>query len=684
MARVPQISQQAPQPASFQAQGVVPYQNQAGQQLQQLAGAATNVGNAIFKKSEELRVKNDTARTSEADQMFGEFVRNELNPKSGYRSHLGKSAGDTYEQVLESLQAKRSEFAQGLQNPDQREMFNRASSARLSQARGVVDMHAAQQTNVYLGAQQSAAIKGYQADYLGNLGHPKAMLTSMANMQNTINAQADLVQATPEVRAQMMTDAVSGLHASALQMLLTDRDTGGAQLYLDINKDEIDPVELSKVTAQLDALTRNQDMADLADHIIGNAPEGSTLAQKRQYALDTAEWTVKGKNMSAEDGALLYSHLNQRYSQAKEKKAVTNTTLIEQAQQQVAQLGTNVLTSDLPIYKDLVANNLVTEFDKLRRSTGIQSRSLSNLMFDLSKGEIVTGRDGTKYKASEMTTSQMQDIINSYGGATEDLTAQYYGIVYDANIELQSQDKDDAKRVMDLRRKKVESSAMAMLTNDERNSLGMTRSANISEEDLLKKESAALRKDRFVDMLLRKVPINKNLNNENAVVEYETAIDKAVLDTPSRSESVYNAFFMGWHTDYNPMLPEDRDKDTPAWLRIDEDGDSQTERTWVSSGVYAADDLVAARGVLEEIWVRSVLPAEEGETDEAYGKRIIPWLDKHQVDKPQYSDRDVIEFIERSKSDESQRNLDEQQSLEAPEAKNLSTAWSRSHAGRQR
>ena len=103
---------------------------------------------------------------------------------------------------------------------------------------------------------------------------------------------------------------------------------------------------------------------------------------------------------------------------------------------------------------------------------------------------------------------------------------------------------------------------MAMLTNDERESLGMTRSANISEEDLLKKESAALRKDRFVDMLLRKVPINKNLNNENAVVEYETAIDKAVLDTPSRSESVWNAFYMWTHTDYNPMLPEDRDKDT--------------------------------------------------------------------------------------------------------------------------
>jgi len=621
----------------------VPYQNQGGQQIRQVAKAATSIGTTLFKKSEELRVKNDTARTSEADQMFADYIRNELNPKNGYRSKVGKSAGDTYEQVLESLEAKRTEFAMSLQNPEQREVFNRSSSARMGQARGVVDQHASVQTNIYLGAQQSAAIKGYQADYLDSMGNPKAMIVSMANMRNTVNAQADLVNATPEVRGEMMNLAVSNLHASAMELKMNERDLAGARLYFDINKDELDPAVRGKITAQLDALTKNQDMSDLADHIIGNAPADGTIAEKRQYALDTAMWTVKGKKMSAEDAALLYGHLNQRYNQAKESKAVTNTTLIEQARQQLAEAGTNTITADLPIYKDLVNNNLVAEFDKLRRSTGSESRTLAQVMYNLSKGESIEALDDFLYEPETLTTKQVQRLIDQYGGTTQALTEQYMDIAYARNPDLSWDPvKDRTKRNEQLRRQKVDQAALSLLTDKERAALGQTRSKNMSESELAKRTAAAYRKDRFVNLLLDRVPIGRGVADDDAIRAYEEAIDKAVLDIPASSRSEY----LGMATEYDRILPHEREVTSELLLQIDQDDDPETPMTWVNRRTYGTDQIEKAQAGLATAWkYQQVWPAKD-ESPADYNKRLKDHMKRNNLTMPNFTEREAMEFIE--------------------------------------
>lgn len=321
MAFVPRVSLQVGGSVQAQAPGVEQVQDQTGQQLQQTGRGLQIAGSGVQRLGAGIKLRNDTARISEADTQYGEYARKRLSSVDGYRSLQGKAAGDGYEQVRKDLEEKREEIGRGLSG-DQRVQFDRSAMARIARAQGVTDGHAAHQTSIYTAAQQSSAIKGYAADYVDGLGDPAAMAKSMVLMRRTVESMGDTVGASPEQRKQMMAEAMTGLHGMTLDTLIARGDSQGARDYFNDNGKAMEPAQRSRAQKmvksagiadkgqrlsefiqtkgsdyldRVDMLDKMHDRGDISIEVRDNAASRLTTAtnQQRQETARIAVTTLK-------------------------------------------------------------------------------------------------------------------------------------------------------------------------------------------------------------------------------------------------------------------------------------------------------------------------------------------------------------------------------------------------------
>lgn len=239
--RIPQVSQQAGSSVQLQAPGVVPVQSQAGNQLQQQGRALEGVGAAVMRLGDDIQDREDTARVTEMDSLLADYTRSRLSPVDGYRSQAGKSAMDGYEQVVRDIEEKRSEFLGKLKPGRQQDAFRNASNQRLLNARGIIDGHAAVQSRVDMASQQSAAIKGYQADYLENLGNPNEMKRYRELMLESVSGIGESIMADGATSNSLRAESLNGLHGAAVESFLEKGMPSGAEAYLKQYGGEMEP-----------------------------------------------------------------------------------------------------------------------------------------------------------------------------------------------------------------------------------------------------------------------------------------------------------------------------------------------------------------------------------------------------------------------------------------------------------
>lgn len=232
MVLVPQVSRQVGGSVQLQAPGVTPVQDQTGRQLQQAGQGMQNLGQGVQRLGTVITEENDTARAQEAFALLSEHVRQKLNPMDGYRSQLGKSAGDSYDSVREELETKRKELAGTLQNDAQRQAFDGAARSRLGQGQGVIDTHAAEQTRVYGLAQKVAMLKANKAIYQDGLGDADVMIKALAMVKRDVEGIAEDTGMPPEAEQQLFKEHLAEMHANAISSAIESGDTVGARQYL--------------------------------------------------------------------------------------------------------------------------------------------------------------------------------------------------------------------------------------------------------------------------------------------------------------------------------------------------------------------------------------------------------------------------------------------------------------------
>lgn len=239
---VPQVSQQAGGSPQFQAPGVVPVQDQTGQQLQQQGQALERVGYSTVRLGDEIQDRNNVARVNEADSLLSDYLRQRLNPVDGYRSTQGKAAGDSYEAIQKEFETKRAEIEATLQNGQQRQAFGGVAQQRIGRARDLVDGHMAHQTSIYEAAQHEASAKTHAADYVDSLGDPRAMALSLSLLKRSVSEAMDIKGASAEQKALAIRESLTGTHAAAIDTLITEGDAQGAKEYLAQNGEDMLPV----------------------------------------------------------------------------------------------------------------------------------------------------------------------------------------------------------------------------------------------------------------------------------------------------------------------------------------------------------------------------------------------------------------------------------------------------------
>lgn len=328
--RVPRFSQQGPSNGRVQgAGGVAPVQPAGPGQLQQVGQGLQQFGEGLQRLGEQRMLDHDVAEAKRASNLFDEFTRNHLSPKTGYRSKLGKEAADGYDDALKALEEKRREFGATLQEGRQRDRFEEMAQAKAAMARGQIDAHAARQIQAHNIAETSAMADGLMSEWADSVGDPTAEQVVMGRLKRTLGELGDLTGAGPEQRAQIEREAMTQLHSQAFASLIESGRTEDARGYLEDYQGDIAP----KVRASLQGALRKQETNDKAQ-ALAVEHDGKTLAQIEALA---DKWHAE-KRISVEvRDEWMNRALRRKALDERQRTQASNDALLE-AQQHV-QLG---------------------------------------------------------------------------------------------------------------------------------------------------------------------------------------------------------------------------------------------------------------------------------------------------------------------------------------------------------
>lgn len=227
MPRIPTQGLSGQMTGRLQAGQVVPFQNQAPQQMQQFGRALEFTGANVAALGADIEAENDAARVKEAVKQFRAFSQAQLSTKDGYRARYGKEAQDTYQETSDAFRQRKDSLYGALQNDQQRQMFSDAADAILEQSRATMDGHYAQQTRAYNISETDAALKTEIEGYVESRDP-----ATLSRVRQQVDEFADLARYGPEQRERAMKDALAQAHAGAFDALMAEEDTDGARAYL--------------------------------------------------------------------------------------------------------------------------------------------------------------------------------------------------------------------------------------------------------------------------------------------------------------------------------------------------------------------------------------------------------------------------------------------------------------------
>jgi hypothetical protein len=219
-------------------------------QAEQISQAMSTFGQGVGALGEQMQVEVDEAEVQSAANLFDEYTRGVLDPMKGFRSQLGRAAKDGYEAAVTELEQQRQQFGERLQNPRQRELYERYSKQRRDRSRSLIDSHAAQQVRAYNVGEKKAAVDSHAQDYVGLMTQPtpddpaaaaqmmQERRYALAELRQVAGDFADLQGQGPQERAQTVRDAERAAHSRAVASLITAGRYDDAEAMLRTGDDD--------------------------------------------------------------------------------------------------------------------------------------------------------------------------------------------------------------------------------------------------------------------------------------------------------------------------------------------------------------------------------------------------------------------------------------------------------------
>ena len=256
-------------------------------QLQQGGAALTSAGAAMTAIAADIQKDINEAEVKKADLAVAENIDRLMRAPGadgqpgGFLTRLGEDAVKSYGGVQQDLQKVVEDGAAGLNNPIQREMYQRAAAARLRGAMGEAMGHAAQQTKVFAAGQATARAGRFAQELVQFAGQDEASQAEF-NRRVTLGLQEIEVaaRAVGKGDAEQLKAAQdqykAGAYAGVLQYLFANKRAADAVAFWEARKGDLPDDEakakLTNVVANQAAAFKASSVADEAWSRLG--PKG--------------------------------------------------------------------------------------------------------------------------------------------------------------------------------------------------------------------------------------------------------------------------------------------------------------------------------------------------------------------------------------------------------------------------
>lgn len=374
MVRVPRVSDTGAVGGRLQAGRVVPFQDQTGQQLQQLGDAVSRTGAAALRvglhqqdearayEAGESRARSDAAlqnyvravsgaKVAGADAQLSEALRGVWGEVSG---KIGGDAVDGHKAALTALEEKQRAIGETLESPEQREAFGRMAAARVRLMAGRVDAHVKEQAKAYEIGERTARAEASLQDYVVFMGQPEAaahrgaMLAEVERLADVSNLPQDSAQ-----RAELRQKALTKMHLTAVESMLQG-GAGGAAAYLEQHAGEIEAGKLADARRIVGRATVAERSTQLALEL-AERPVPAEQAERLGVEVPRADMSP-GERMRAEERGRLQrlelagEELDRRFASGEITAEIRDATLdrlgsdFSRRQRLVAERGRQILT----------------------------------------------------------------------------------------------------------------------------------------------------------------------------------------------------------------------------------------------------------------------------------------------------------------------------------------------------
>lgn len=348
----------------YQAPPVMPMDEAASKQQQELGRAMIAAGNTAYRLGSAIQDDIDDAATKEADTAFLKQAQDIMRGKSGYLNTTGKDAEASFQTAQDAMSGAAKNVMDGLGNDTQRRMFQQVAARNMVSFQGQMLDHRDRQVKVY--ATNEAAARADQYSDLAIMSYAERNKTDAAGRPvGLVNYQANLAVAIQEVRKAA---SLSGIPEGSAQMkameqkvydkvatgvvndLMNARQYGQAEAFLDDHP--VDSTVDTDLRKSVDANRKRTTVEELTDNIMQRGVLAADSDPKaypdKPSKTDTAPDTLREALAKAdliEDPdmrKLVQSNLRTRYEQQDTMIAQEYKTLVDNTEQFLAVPGNTI------------------------------------------------------------------------------------------------------------------------------------------------------------------------------------------------------------------------------------------------------------------------------------------------------------------------------------------------------
>jgi hypothetical protein len=264
----------------YQAPPVMPMDEAASKQQQELGRAMIAAGNTAYRLGSAIQDDIDDAATKEADTAFLKQAQDIMRGKSGYLNTTGKDAEASFQTAQDAMSSAAKNVMDGLGNDTQRRMFQQVAARNMVSFQGQMLDHRDRQVKVY--ATNEAAARADQYSDLAIMSYAERNKTDVEGRPvGLVNYQANLAVAIQEVRKAA---SLNGIPEGSAQMkameqkvydkvatgvvndLMNSRQYGQAEAFLDDHP--VDPKVDTTLRSSVDANRQRTTVEELTASIM--------------------------------------------------------------------------------------------------------------------------------------------------------------------------------------------------------------------------------------------------------------------------------------------------------------------------------------------------------------------------------------------------------------------------------